>query len=63
MYFSLILLPIISSIITGFLGRKIGKIGGQFISTGSIFITMLLSLIIFLEVGGNSISVYFNMFR
>jgi NADH-ubiquinone oxidoreductase chain 5 len=63
MYFSLILLPIISSIITGFLGRKIGKKGGQFISTSSIFITMLLSLIIFLEVGGNSISVYFNMFR
>jgi hypothetical protein len=47
----------------GFLGRKIGKTGAQFISTGSIFIIMLLSIIIFLEVGSNSISVYFNIFR
>ena len=63
MYFSLILLPIISSITAGFLGRKIGKTGAQFISTSSIFIIMLLSIIIFLEVGTNSISVYFNIFR
>lgn len=63
MYLSLILLPILSSITAGFLGRKIGKTGAQFISTSSIFIIMLLSIIIFLEVGSNSISVYFNIFR
>ena len=63
MYLSLILLPIFSSITAGFLGRKIGKTGAQLISTGSIFIIMLLSIIIFLEVGSNSISVYFNIFR
>ena len=63
MYLSLILLPIFSSIASGFLGRKLGKTGAQFISTGSIFIIMLLSIIIFLEVGSSSISVYFNIFR
>jgi NADH-ubiquinone oxidoreductase chain 5 len=63
MYLSLILLPIFSSIASGFLGRKLGKTGAQLISTGSIFIIMLLSIIIFLEVGSSSISVYFNIFR
>jgi NADH:ubiquinone oxidoreductase subunit 5 (subunit L)/multisubunit Na+/H+ antiporter MnhA subunit len=63
MYLSLILLPILSSITAGFFGRKIGKTGAQFISTSSIFTVMLLSIIIFLEVGTNSISVYFNIFR
>src|SRR3984957_14477225 len=59
MYLSLILLPIVSSMTAGFVGRKIGKMGAQFISTSSIFIIMLLSIIIFLEVGSNSILVYF----
>jgi NADH-ubiquinone oxidoreductase chain 5 len=63
MYLSLIILPLLSAIISGFFGRKIGVNGAQFISCTCIGITMLLSTFAFFEVGMNNISVFIHMFR
>jgi hypothetical protein len=63
MYITIIILPLIGSLISGFLGRKIGVTGSQFITCTSIFITTLLSIFVFIEVGFNNIPVTITMFR
>lgn len=51
MYLSIIIFPILGSIISGFLGRKIGIKGSQFISCICLLLSALLSTIAFYEVG------------
>lgn len=51
MYLTILTLPIISAIITGFSGRLFGNKGSQIITTTSLFLSALLSLAIFYEVG------------
>ena len=51
MYLSIIFFPILGSIVSGFLGRKIGIIGSQFITCICLFLSALLSTIAFYEVG------------
>jgi NADH-ubiquinone oxidoreductase chain 5 len=63
MYLALIVLPILGSIISGFFGRKIGVSGSQLITCTCIIITLLLSIIAFIEVGLNNIPVTINLFR
>jgi NADH-ubiquinone oxidoreductase chain 5 len=63
MYLSIILLPLIGSIISGFFGRKIGVTGAQGITCLSIIITTILAILAFIEVGYNNISVSINLFR
>ena len=63
MYLTLIILPLIASIISGFLGRKIGVTGSQIITCGSVFLTTILSIIALFEVGYNKISVSIELFR
>jgi len=63
MYLTLIILPLIGSIISGFLGRKIGTSGAQFITCTSILIATILSVLIFFEVGFNGIPVKFKLFK
>ncbi len=58
MYLTLIFLPILGSIISGFFGRKVGTTGAQLITSIFMFITTFLALIIFFEVGFNNIPVY-----
>ena len=51
MYLSIILLPLLSALTSGLLGRKIGVKGSQLISCTCLIITTLLALISFYEVG------------
>jgi NADH-ubiquinone oxidoreductase chain 5 len=59
MYLSIIILPLLGSLISGFLGRKVGTSGSKFITCGSLIITSLLISIAFYEVGisGSSVSI------
>jgi NADH-ubiquinone oxidoreductase chain 5 len=63
MYLSIILLPLFGAITSGFIGRKIGVKGSQFITCSSIGITTILCILAFLEVGMNNILVFIEMFR
>lgn len=63
MYLSIILLPLLSAITSGFFGRKVGVKGSQMISCVCIGITTLLSVLAFIEIGMNNISVHIEMFR
>jgi len=63
MYLNLIILPLLASIISGFLGRKVGKIGSQIITSVSIFFTTILSINVFFELGFNNIPVLIKLFK
>jgi NADH-ubiquinone oxidoreductase chain 5 len=63
MYLTLIILPLISSIIAGLLGRKIGFNGTYIISCTSIVLTTIIAIFIFLEVGFKNIPVEIVLFR
>ena len=57
MYLSIIILPLLGSIVAGFFGRKVGVSGAQFITCSSVILTTILAVIAFFEVGFNNIPV------
>jgi len=61
MYLIIIILPLLSSVIPGFLGGIVGTKGTHKITSISIIITTILSMLIFLEVGINNIPVYIDI--
>nr|YP_010567637.1 NADH dehydrogenase subunit 5 [Ceratocystiopsis pallidobrunnea]UZC53622.1 NADH dehydrogenase subunit 5 [Ceratocystiopsis pallidobrunnea] len=63
MYLSIIILPLLGSIVSGFFGRKVGVSGAQIITCSSITITTILAIIAFFEVGINNIVLSINLFR
>jgi NADH-ubiquinone oxidoreductase chain 5 len=63
MYLSIILLPLLGSIISGFFGRKVGVKGAQIITCLCVIITALLSIVSFIEVGINNIPVTVSLFK
>jgi len=63
MYLVIILLPLLGSIASGFLGRKIGTIGAHIITCSCVITTTLLSILAFIEVGLNNIPVSLKLFR
>lgn len=63
MYLSIIVLPLLGSIVSGFFGRKLGVSGTQVITCLSVIITTILSVLAFFEVGFNNIPVTINLFR
>ena len=63
MYLSIITLPLLGSIVSGFFGRKVGVRGAQIITCTSIIITTILAIITFFEVGFNNIVLSINLFR
>jgi hypothetical protein len=63
MYLSIIILPLLGSIVSGFFGRKVGVRGAQIITSLSVIITTILAIITFFEVGFNNIPVSINLFR
>jgi len=63
MYLSLIILPLLGSIVSGFFGRKVGVRGAQLITCLSVIITTGLAILAFFEVGFNNIPVTINLFR
>jgi NADH-ubiquinone oxidoreductase chain 5 len=63
MYLSIIILPLLGSIVSGFFGRKVGVSGAQLITCLSVIITTILAILAFFEVGFNNIPVSINLFR
>jgi NADH-ubiquinone oxidoreductase chain 5 len=63
MYLAIITLPLLGSIVAGFLGRKVGVSGAQLITCTSVVVTTLLAIIAFFEVGLNNIPVSISLFR
>lgn len=63
MYLTLIILPLLSSVVAGFFGRKIGVSGAQWVTCTSVIITTLLAILAFFEVGFNGIPVTIKLFR
>jgi NADH-ubiquinone oxidoreductase chain 5 len=63
MYLSLIILPLLGSIVSGFFGRKIGVSGAQQITSVSVIITTILAILAFFETGFNNIPVSITLFR
>nr|WHN64140.1 NADH dehydrogenase subunit 5 [Leptographium sp.] len=63
MYLTIIILPLLGSIVSGFFGRKVGVSGAQFITCSSIIVTTLLAITAFFEVGLNHITLSINLFR
>jgi NADH-ubiquinone oxidoreductase chain 5 len=47
MYLSIIILPLLGSIVSGFFGRKVGVSGAQFITCLSVIVTTILAVIAF----------------
>jgi len=62
MYLSIIILPLLGSIVAGFFGRKVGVSGAQFITSSSVIFTTILAIIAFFEVGFNNIPVSIELF-
>jgi len=62
MYLSIIILPLLGSIVTGFFGRKIGVTGSRILSCTCIIITTILAIISYLEVGFNNNPVSISLF-
>jgi len=63
MYLTIIILPLLGSIVSGFFGRKIGVTGSQIVTTLSILITTILAIISFFEIGFNDNSVSISLFK
>jgi LAGLIDADG endonuclease/NADH-Ubiquinone oxidoreductase (complex I), chain 5 N-terminus/Proton-conducting membrane transporter len=63
MYLTLIVLPLLGSIASGFFGRKIGVSGSHLITCSSVLLTTVLAIIAFFEVGFNNIPVTINIAR
>ncbi|GAB4045647.1 hypothetical protein GCM10028777_09160 [Angustibacter speluncae] len=63
MYLTIISLPLLGSIVSGFFGRKVGVHGAQIITCASIIITTMLAIVAFFEVGFNNIVLSINLFR
>ena len=63
MYLTIIILPLLGSIVSGFFGRKIGVTGSRILSCLSIIITTILAIISFVEVGFTNNPVTINLFK
>jgi NADH-ubiquinone oxidoreductase chain 5 len=63
MYLSIVILPLLGSMVSGFFGRKVGVSGAQLITCLSVIITTILALILFVETGFNNSPVSIDLFR
>ncbi|RYE13580.1 MAG: hypothetical protein EOP34_08520 [Rickettsiales bacterium] len=63
MYLTILTLPLLGSLVSGFLGRKLGVKGSQIITTSCVVLTTVLAVIAFFEVCLNHIPVSIHLFR
>lgn len=63
MYLSIIILPLLGSIVSGFFGRKVGVTGSRILSCLTIITTTILAIISFFEVGFNNNPISINLFK
>nr|YP_009739461.1 NADH dehydrogenase subunit 5 [Tricholoma saponaceum]QIC20305.1 NADH dehydrogenase subunit 5 [Tricholoma saponaceum] len=61
MYLSIIILPLLGSLVSGLLGRKIGVTGSQFITCTCLLLSSLLMTLAFYEVGICGSPVHINL--
>nr|YP_009325894.1 NADH dehydrogenase subunit 5 [Choreocolax polysiphoniae]APC24886.1 NADH dehydrogenase subunit 5 [Choreocolax polysiphoniae] len=62
MYLLIILLPLFSSLTTGFYGRFLGFYGSSLISSLFMLVNFILSLLIFFEIGFNNYIIFIDLF-
>ena len=62
MYLLVILLPLLSSLVSGFGGRWLGFYGASLISCSTLFLTFFISLLINFEICLNNQIVFINLF-
>lgn len=63
MYLTILILPLLGSFVSGFLGRKIGVTGSHIITCTCLIWASILATIAFFEVGLNSSPVIINLFN
>lgn len=63
MYLTIIALPLLGSIVSGFFGRKIGVSGARILTCSSIILTTIFAIIAFFDVGFNNNSVSIYLFK
>lgn len=63
MYLTVVILPLLGSIASGFFGRKLGVTGSQLITCCLLVITTIISTMLFIEVGMNGVNVSLQLFR
>jgi NADH-ubiquinone oxidoreductase chain 5 len=63
MYLSIIILPLLGSIVSGLFGRKTGVTGAQIVTSLSVLIVTIFSIIAFFEVGFNNSIILINLFK
>jgi NADH-ubiquinone oxidoreductase chain 5 len=63
MYLSIIILPLLGSIVSGFFGRKVGVTGSRILGCLSILTTTILAIVAFFEVGFNNNPISINLFK
>jgi LAGLIDADG DNA endonuclease family/NADH-Ubiquinone oxidoreductase (complex I), chain 5 N-terminus len=63
MYLTILILPLLGSFISGFLGRKIGVTGSHIITCTCLILASILATIAFYEVGLSSSPVIVNLFN
>ena len=61
MYLSIIILPLLGSLVSGLLGRKVGVTGSHFITCTCLILSSLLMTVAFYEVGLNGSPVHINL--
>lgn len=63
MYLTIIILPLLGSIVSGFFGRKVGVSGSRFLACTSIIVTTIFAIIAFFDVGFNNNLVTIPLFK
>lgn len=63
MYLTIIMLPLLGCIVSGFFGRKVGVTGSRLLSCLCIILTTIFAILGFVEVGLNNNQVSINLFR
>lgn len=63
MYITIIILPLLGSVVSGFFGRKTGVTGSQYLSCLSLVLATILAIIGFLEIGISNNPVSINIFK
>jgi NADH-ubiquinone oxidoreductase chain 5 len=61
MYLSILILPLLGSLVSGFFGRKVGITGSQFITCACLILSSILVTVAFYEVGICGSPVYVNL--
>jgi NADH-ubiquinone oxidoreductase chain 5 len=63
MYLSIILLPLLGSIVSGFFGRKVGTNGSRILTCLCVVITTIMAIFAFFEIGFNNNPVSIRLFE